>query len=271
MTAHLVKMEGAGNDFLLGIGEWARRLADDPDLVARMCRRHFGLGADGALAVELAAPARVRVVYRNADGSRALFCANGTRCAALAATRLLGLPHRLEVETDWAVVAAEVRGGRVELVLPPPESDPDDVELETAHGVFHGRRLVVGVPHLVIRVTDLDGFDLASIGGVLAHHPSLGVDGANVTLVADGDSGRLRVRSFERGVEAETQCCGSGVVAAGLLELAARGTEEVELRPRSGDVLRVRAAAVPPLCASRLDGPARFVAMVEPAAELLEP
>ncbi len=269
MTGHLLKMEGAGNDFLVGTGVWARLLAGEADTVARLCRRRLGVGADGALALEMVDRSRVRVVYRNADGSRARFCANGTRCAARAAVHLLSQPTKLLLETDWAVIEAEVRGDRVELALPVPEDGPEDLVLETPAGSFAASRMVVGVPHLLVRVPDLGGLDVAAVGAALAHHHELGSEGANVTFVAAAAAGPLRVRSFERGVEAETLCCGSGVVAAGLVEAAARGTDTVELVPRSGDVLRVHVTGVPPVSASVLDGPARFVAEVDPAGELL--
>ncbi len=67
----MLKAEGAGNDFLVGWDEWAERLVGEPELVARLCHRRFGLGADGTLALERIAADRVRLTYRNADGSLA--------------------------------------------------------------------------------------------------------------------------------------------------------------------------------------------------------
>ncbi len=118
MNHRLLKVEGAGNDFLLGIGDWARRLADEPDLVARLCDRRRGLGADGVLALSQESSSRVRLIYRNTDGSPSPFCGNGTRCAARVAVELLGLASPLVVETDWAAIPAEVVGPLVTLELP---------------------------------------------------------------------------------------------------------------------------------------------------------
>ena len=69
MTTGLFKMEGAGNDFLLGVGEWAERLATNVRTVRRLCDRRRGVGADGTLALCRLSPADVSLVYRNADGS----------------------------------------------------------------------------------------------------------------------------------------------------------------------------------------------------------
>ena len=120
----LLKAEASGNDFLAGTGAWARRLAEDPALVRRLCRRRLGIGADGALALFREGPDTVRLVYRNADGSEAAFCANGTRAAARIAVERLGLEPRLVVRTARGAVPAAVTGAAVSLELGPPEAWP---------------------------------------------------------------------------------------------------------------------------------------------------
>ena len=101
----------------------------------------------------------------------------------------------------------------------------------------------VGVPHLVVRVDDLEGVDVAGRGRALRFDPALGEAGANVNFVAPGSPGEpWRIRTYERGVEAETLACGTGTVAAGLA-LAGRGEASLPLRFRSrgGPELLVRA------------------------------
>ena len=261
MKSHLVKVEGAGNDFLLGTGAWARRLFDDAALVVRLCDRHRGLGADGALAVFEENPGVIRLVHRNADGSSSAFCANGTRCAARAAVELLGLPKNLVVSTGWVEIPAVVRGAEVSLELPPPTA-PVDRTLGTDHGVWYGRLLELGTPHLVVPVDDVDTVAVEAVAPALRRHPELGPAGANVHFVAR-DSDPVRIRSFERGVEAETLCCGSGVVVSALLALEAGHADAIVVEPRSGDRLTVEALGRPPTSPSRLTGPARLVAEIE--------
>ncbi len=266
--SRLVKVEGAGNDFILGTGRWARRLRDDPALTVRLCHRRRGIGADGTLALSRGPGARVELGYRNADGTEAAFCANGTRCAARAAVELMGLPARLTVHTGWGPVPAEVRGDTVLLELPEPGEAPRSLRLEAAGGSWSGWLLTVGVPHLVLPVEGLGELDVERLGSILRRHPALGPGGANVHFVELAAGGVLAIRSFERGVEAETWACGSGAVAAALGWLAEKGGSSLVCRVRSGDTLRVEALGRPPRCPSRLGGPARLVAEVEPLPDL---
>ena len=270
MTDSLFKVEGAGNDFILGVGTWADRLAHRPEIVAHLCHRRHGVGGDGALALSPLEAGRVRLTYRNADGRKAAFCANGTRCAARAAVDLLGQPARLIVETDWTSVPAAVKGSTVTLDLPSPSVVPDPPEIVVVKPVLDFRLLEVGVPHLVAEVRGLAEIDMATHAAPLRRHPGLGPEGANVHFFEVADDGTLAVRSWERGVEGETLCCGSGVVAVALIEMDRGGGRRLEVVPRSGARLEVVALGQPPNCPTQLIGPARMVAEVIPARELLE-
>ena len=269
MSSQLHKLEGAGNDFVLGFGPWAERLEGEPDLVRRLCDRRRGIGADGTLALEVVTSDRVRLGYRNADGSRGDFCANGTRCAARVAVDILGCNPKLTVETDWAEIAAEVAGSQVSLELPKPGRDPSPLEVAPPAGASSMRLMEVGVPHLVVAWTGLGDIDLAAVAPQLRSHPALGREGANVDFYEVTDDGVVALRTWERGVEGETLSCGSGMVAVALVVMTDRGSRSVELAPLSGDRLVVEALGEPPSCATRLTGPTRFVATIEPSDELL--
>ena len=265
----LWKMEGAGNDFLLGTGRWAERLAHDPRFVVDLCRRRCGLGADGVLALFSDGGGRVKLVYRNADGSAAVFCANGTRCAALAAVRLLGLAPDLIVVTDWVEVPARVveDGRRVVLDLPIPEVRRPSLNLAVAGELYSGVLLDVGVPHLIFRVDDFSTIDLEAAAPLLRRHPDLGPEGANVTFIRREEDGEIAIRTWERGVEGEILCCGSAVVAAGWLEIENSSRDAATFRARSGDLLMVSTS----VAGVNLEGPARFIAQVEPVLFIDEP
>jgi diaminopimelate epimerase len=268
VTDRLLKVDGAGNDFVVGTGAWATRLTDEPSLVRRLCHRRRGIGADGALAVSVAGPAAVMLYYRNRDGSEAAFCANATRCAARVAVQVLGLEPVLEVTTGWARIPAEVHGSEVTLDLPSPPASAQRLDLEASGRTWKVWYLEVGVPHVVIPVEDVEALDLCRVGPELRRHVSLGAEGANVNFVADEPAGGVVVRTWERGVEAETLACGSGIVAVALVQMASRGKDVLRCRARSGDVITVEACASPPRCASRLTGPTRILAELRPTEEL---
>lgn len=269
MTPKLVKMEGAGNDFLLGTGDWAGRLAGDTDLVRRLCDRHHGIGADGVLALVSDGPDRVRLQHRNADGSVSDFCGNGTRCAARAAVELEGCQSELAVVTGWAVIPASVRGPLVSLDLPAVTAEPRPVTVTVSERPIEAWYLLVGVPHVVVPVDDPAALDLPTVAPPLRKCAELGAGGANVNFVSAGGADPLAIRTWERGVEGETLSCGSGMVAAALVMMVQRGTTSLRLQPASGDVLTVEVLGEPPLCAVRFTGPTRMIGEIEPSDELL--
>ena len=266
------KLHGAGNDFLLFDGRTRPDLDTLlPPLVARLCDRRLGIGADGVLLLLPGGERVVRLRYWNSDGSPAVFCANGTRCAARFAAERWGWP-RTVIETGYAAVAAEASRGAVTLRLPPPAAVWKWRDFEAAGATVAGRYAVVGVPHLIVPVAWPEFWEhpLAPLGPALRHHPSLPAGGANVSFLRCPSSGPLEIRSFERGIEGETLSCGSGVVAAGLIAVAEGWREPpVAVLTASGRVLEVTPDGRPPLCPVSLTGPAEWIAEGEIAAELL--
>ncbi len=246
LPPRFTKMSGAGNDFLV----WDARVSVGEAEVAairRLCRRGTGVGADGVLFVAADGPGRAAADYRNADGSVGRFCGNGTRCAARFAF-LRGLaPREMVVRTGWGDVAARVDGARVTLTLPEPVAVGRAVSSLDATGTLEpdAFALAVGVPHVVAFVagkTDLATLDLAPFGPALRHHPGMR-EGANASFVQVLGSSRVRVRTWERGVEAETLACGAGSVATAVTAAAlGRVTPPVTLETRSGETLAVNFA-----------------------------
>lgn len=269
VTSRLFKVEGAGNDFVLGIGQWAARLESSPEIVRRLCDRRRGIGADGVLALTVETEQSIRLVYRNADGGDAAFCANGTRCAARVVAERFGFGPQMVIDTGWGAIPAAVEGVMVALDLPSPSTPATQAEIRTHDSAVVPWLLEVGVPHLVVGVDGLDEVDLHSVAPPLRHHASLAPAGANVNFWEADSDGVVCVRSWERGIEGETLSCGSGLVAVALIVMAERGERQIEVRPRSGDILTVEALGDPPVCPTRFTGPARIVATVDPSDDLL--
>jgi diaminopimelate epimerase len=192
-----------------------------------------GEGGDGGL--------DFRMRYFNRDGGRADLCGNGGRClAAFAAARGLGRDGRLAFASDAGRHEARVAGDRVELVLGDVAAPELERALETPAGAVRAGLVTVGVPHLVIEAADVAAIDLAAFAPPLRAHPSLGVAGANVDVASVLGPRRVRLRTFERGVEGETLACGTGAAATAIVLVAAGRVEApVELEVASGDLLTV--------------------------------
>lgn len=247
LPARFTKMSGAGNDFLV-FDEDIPVGPREAETIRRLCRRGTGVGADGVLFVTPGGGGsrpRFVVRYLNADGLPARFCGNGTRCAARFAALATG-ERQLVMATGWGDVPATVReDGSVELLLPEPVTCGATVTSFEEEGEVlmpFGVAVTVGVPHLVIftvRGVEVESVDVASLGPLLRRHPEL-PDGANVNFVSRRGSSRLAVRTFERGVEAETLACGSGVVASAVVAALREGEHPpISVATRSGKVLTV--------------------------------
>ena len=233
-----VKVAGGGNDFLLFEADGRALSDEDRRCIARLCRRGLSVGADGALFLSSGEDGRIHVDYYNAAGGLASFCANGTRCAArYEVTRRLVVDQELVLETGWGNIGARVSGESVTLALKDVLAPDAPILLDPASGnpdrhptsglPSKGMPIHVGVPHLVVFVQDLATLPIERLGPPLRRHPLL-PEGANVNFVRVAGPQRLEVRTWERGVEAETLSCGSGVVAAALVA-ALRGHAELPI------------------------------------------
>ena len=243
------KMSGAGNDFMV-FGAPVEKGPREIEAIRRLCRRGTGVGADGVLFVfaerEGDPSSRIVADYLNADGSVGRFCGNGTRCAArFAVLRGLAGPS-LVVATGWGSVGATVRAdGTVALTLPEPVAvgrmvpSLDEAGRTLERDAF---ALVVGVPHVVAYVkadVDLDALDLSVLGPLHRRHPAVR-EGANANFVKVLSGSRIAVRTWERGVEAETLACGSGAVASAAVTSFLTGSlPPVSVATRSGETLEV--------------------------------
>ena len=155
--------------------------------------------------------------YRNADGSLATMCGNGARCLARFAARAglgdeSGGTVALAFDTDGgrytAGVAGRAASGPVRLAVPPARDAAPSVEGSVS--------IWTGTEHAVVFTDDVDAADVDGDGRRLRQHPAFAPAGTNVDFVEVAGPDRVRVRTFEKGVEGETLACGTGAVAAAL-------------------------------------------------------
>ncbi len=264
MRLRFSKISGAGNDFILLNAAEAAKVPDLGDLALELCRRGTSVGADGLIVVGPSEreDADVRVRFWNPDGREFGTCGNGTRCAARFAALEKLAAEQMVIDTDDGDIEARVAGSEVALryrIRPTIELDRSvtggDGE-RTAHFVE------LGIPHLVVPLDTMEEGPIERLCRPLRSAPELGPAGANVNLVEVIDRHRVRIRTYERGVEAETLACGSGSMSAAVALCAAGRVESpVEVTTRSGDRLtvRFRREADGGFSDLELEGPARVV------------
>jgi diaminopimelate epimerase len=263
-------MSGSGNDFVFfdarSSGPGRDPLENTADIVA-ICAPHLGIGADGVVFIAKASDALFAIRYYNADGSRASLCGNASLCAAQSAVKL-GLAtrdHTFDFMSDAGRISASISAsGDAAVRL----AAVTDVELDAPEGLAP-RELrigyaVAGVPHLIVLVGDVEAIDVAGRGRILRYGTMRAPAGANVNFESRGAApGEWRIRTYERGVEAETFACGTGAVASAALLVAWNPAEPVEgavrLRTASGRVLTVRFPDAGETPGSELSGEGRVV------------
>jgi diaminopimelate epimerase len=234
------KMHGAANDFVV-IDHRDRYLPPERrEMFAHLCDRRRGIGADGVLLLERDATHDFAMRYHNADGGIAEFCGNGARCLARFALSLgLGRGGAVTFATDAGVKRARATDdGRIALWFGPVD-DGERMSLEANARTFAGRRVVTGVPHFVVPVPRVDRVPLAEWAPPLRAHARLGAAGANIDFVATLPDGRVAMRTWERGVEAETLACGSGAMATALWAVLEGASPPVTVHTAGGDDLVV--------------------------------
>jgi diaminopimelate epimerase len=255
-------MHGAGNDFVL-IDNRSGQLHLRPEQVSRLCDRHRGIGADGVLMVrpDPSGQADWAWDFFNSDGSRAEMCGNGARCFARFVQRLTGAGPQISILTGAGVVRTWCNGDRVTVTLTPPKDLRLDQTVRLASGPVRVHCVDTGVPHAVLFVPEAEAALVPTVGAELRWHPHFAPRGTNVDFVQVLGPNAIRVRTYERGVEAETLACGTGVTASALVAARLHGLEPpVQVRVQSGDVLEVNFRWVNDTFTDvTLTGPAEFV------------
>ncbi len=208
MIIDFVKYHGAGNDFIL-IDDYDGQL-DLTGLtetsINRLCDRRFGIGADGLMILKNHADYDFEMVYFNSDGRASSMCGNGGRCIVDMAYRKGIIAESCSFLAVDGPHKATVGAGVIELEM----SDVETIEDKESNEFF----LDTGSPHYVVLVDNLK-MDLVGEAHKIRYSPLYKEAGTNVNFIVPKSDG-IEIRTYERGVEAETLACGTGVTAAAL-------------------------------------------------------
>lgn len=221
-----VKYQGIGNDFILFDD---RNGTFDPSLVASLCHRRFGIGADGVILLQKDPKAHFAMRIFNSDGSEAESCGNGLRCLMRFILDLGCLSQNYTIATIGGLVEVGHLNEKIFVQMPLPVNVKqlyiDDKEIHFTN---------TGVPHAVVFVTDLEGVNVGNEGKWLRHHAEFQPGGSNVNF-AKVEDGKIKIRTYERGVEGETWACGTGAAAVAYVAKLHYGMgDEIEVNCRGG-------------------------------------
>src|SRR5512145_723224 len=233
------KIHGNGNDFILiddrrGILKGKGLSA----LAKQVCHRNRSVGADGLIVIVPSKKADFKWRFFNADGSEAEMCGNGSRCAARFAVLRKIAPKKMAFETLAGIIHAEVKKDTVRVQLTGASGLRMNIPVPLAGSTRTGYFINTGVPHLVYFTENLNAEDVRAVGSATRWHEVFKPAGTNVNFVQIDGSRKLRIRTYERGVEGETLACGTGSVAGALIAAAlGKVTSPVTVRTHGGDQL----------------------------------
>mgnify|MGYP006273841865 CR=1 FL=1 len=202
------KYHGTGNDFVIVDDTKEGIIEFTESDIATICHRRFGVGADGLIIIRKSEEADFYMVYYNSDGKEGTMCGNGGRCAVQFAHDIGLIGEQTTFKAiDGFHEADVIQKDQINLKMQPVSEIK-----ETPFGLFTD----TGSPHLVIEVDDLHQCDVAKEGERIRRDEYFMPNGVNVNFYkVIGNV--IHLRTFERGVEAETLACGTGSIATAII------------------------------------------------------
>lgn len=247
---HYTKMSGAGNTFIMLDGRELMLGVDLESLAQWICsEEHPHGGADGMIAVDPWDAGDFVMHYFNRDGSTGMMCGNGGRCAVAFAAYHGMVRDREEISFINAgiVYRASLTERGVKVWFPDPIGFRLGLDLDVEGITQRCHFADVGTPHVVLlvdeaadpRLEKLGSIDLDEWGPKLRRHGEFQPAGANANFVEVlPDGAGIGLRTFERGVEAETGACGTGAISSAIIAAKLRGlTPPIAVTVTSGDTL----------------------------------
>ncbi|WP_374506286.1 diaminopimelate epimerase [Flavobacterium sp.] len=208
MQLEFYKYQGTGNDFVMIDNRSNIFPKENTQLVAHLCDRRFGIGADGLILLNSDTDTDFRMVYYNSDGNLSSMCGNGGRCLVAFAKKLNVIQDETTfIATDGLHYATVAADGIVSLQM----IDVTEIK-NTAEYSF----LNTGSPHHVQLVEDLEHYNVKENGAAIRYGALYGQQGSNINFVKKIDDTTFSLRTYERGVEDETLACGTGATAVAI-------------------------------------------------------
>jgi len=237
------KVVASGNDFVVVDNRAQaviRQGIDLAKLAQEVCARKLSIGADGLLVIEESDKGDFKMRIFNPDGSEVDMCGNGIRAISFLAREDGIAQDKMKVETKAGVLESVVGKDQVKVLMSVPKDIKLDYSLSVDGEKYQASSLNTGVPHVVIEVKDLENFDVISQGAKIRYHGQFAPEGTNANFIQLIDKNKIRVRTYERGVENETLACGTGSTASAIVVGAKRqGDNKFCVLTQSGEELTI--------------------------------
>jgi len=223
MRFNFYKIHGSGNDFIVVDNRKNSYNIWTPEFIHRICQYHTGIGGDGLLFLEKSSTADFKMRFFNRDGYESEMCVNGSRCICFIAYLLGLVKDKFIFEAGDGEHKAEIlKSGRIKVqvnVIEQGDRKTFPVDFLLPPSLSFINYVNTGVPHLVLQCSNIDTVPVKEIGSTLRYHKYYQPQGTNVNFVQlfNNQKGlRIKIRTYERGVEEETLSCGSGATAAAI-------------------------------------------------------
>lgn len=231
MLIEFNKYQGAGNDFIM-IDDRSLNFPDTNNkLIASLCDRRFGIGADGLILIRFTTGYDFEMLYYNSDGKPGTMCGNGGRCAYLFALNKGIVRGKANFKgSDGLHSGFSDKDGIITLSM-------NDVN--PPRSILNNNFLDTGSPHYIVPVPELAEVNVKERGRSIRDSAEFEPGGTNVNFI-ESTGHKLKIRTYERGVEDETLACGTGITAAAISSKWGKlGPQDVIVEARGG-TLRVK-------------------------------
>jgi diaminopimelate epimerase len=240
---NFTKMNGAGNDFVVINNFDGALKVDLPALTQAMCARGFGVGADGILFLQKSEHADFEMYYLNSDGSEGGMCGNGGRCIArFAVLNGIAKPQTNFIAHGHNYSAEVFDADKVRLHFPIPEEITPFRKIPVDGKFLEATYVHPNTDHTILTdgFGEIDAADLITLARKIRYNFDIFPRGTNVNLIEKKGNNKIRMRTYERGVENETLACGTGAVASAIAaSLRLDMHSPVEILTTSKEILTV--------------------------------
>ncbi|MCK5534016.1 diaminopimelate epimerase [bacterium] len=236
-----LKMSGGGNDFIIIDNRKDVLPKKKSFLSKQICLRKISVGADGVVLVEKSRSADFKMRIFNPDGSEAEMCGNGARCVALFSYKEKIAKKNMCFETKAGKIYAQIiNDKKIKIKMSKPFGLEKNLKIKIGNKTLKCSFINTGVPHTIIFTPRIENLEVENIGRQIRWHKMFAPEGTNVDFVSLKDKSNIYLRTYERGVEAETLSCGTGSVASAIIAGLKKGLKSpLKVITQSGEIYTI--------------------------------